>query len=164
MEQTFLQFVDGKCPQTILTDIDTGLQESIRSELPSTKHIISVWYILPKLSGWFSLLLGSSFADFRSEFDVLYRMESAEQFEFEWTQMVARFELESEKHSSLLFSLRESWALSYVRGYFLAQMATSAYSKCVDMFLKGIINKRPCLRSFFDQVYEKLLFMFLSLH
>ncbi|CAO2842411.1 unnamed protein product [Amaranthus hypochondriacus] len=150
--QTFLQFVDGKCPQTILTDIDTGLQESIRSELPSTKHIISVWYILPKLSGWFSLLLGSSFADFRSEFDVLYRMESTEQFEFEWTQMVARFELESEKHSSLLFSLRESWALSYVRGYLLAQMATLAYSKCVDMFLKGIVNKQPCLCSFFERV------------
>lgn len=83
---------------------------------------------------------------------MLYRMESTEQFEFEWTQMVARFELESEKHSSLLFSLRESWALSYVRGYLLAQMATLAYSKCVDMFLKGIINKQPCLCSFFERV------------
>lgn len=153
--QTFLRFMNGKYPQTIITDVDQGLQDAIREVLTSTKHVISVWYILPKLPCWFSHLLGPSYADFRSEFEVLYRMESAVQFEFEWSQMVARFGLESEKHIALLFSLRESWALSYIRGYFLARMATTAYANHVDMFLKGIFSLPTCLRSFFYQVYQK---------
>ncbi|KAK6935969.1 hypothetical protein RJ641_032999 [Dillenia turbinata] len=33
-----VRFIKGRCPQTILTDLDPGLQEAIRSELPNTRH------------------------------------------------------------------------------------------------------------------------------
>ncbi|KAM3749111.1 hypothetical protein ACB098_05G157900 [Castanea mollissima] len=85
--QTFVRFMRGRCPQTILTDLDTGLIDAIRN-----------------------------------------------------------------KHIALLFSFRASWALSYMRGYFLARMATTAYSKSVDSFLKGVFSAQTCLRSFFEQV------------
>ncbi|KAI9160220.1 hypothetical protein LWI28_006291 [Acer negundo] len=149
--QTFARFLKGKCPQTILTDLDPGLRDAIQSELPSTKHVMSICNILSKLSSWFSLPLGSQFSEFKSEFDALYHAESAEDFELRWRQMVPMFGLGSDKHIALLYSFRMYWALSHTRGYFLARMATTAYSKSVDAFLKGIFSAQTCLRSFFEQ-------------
>lgn len=144
----------GRCPQTILTDLDPGLRDAILSELPGTKHVISIWNILPKISSWFSVSLGSRYAEFKSEFDVLYRVESTEDFELQWNQMISVFGLTTDKHIALLYSFRASWALPYVRGYFLACMATTTYSKSVDAFLKGVFSAQTCLRSFFEQVYS----------
>ncbi|KAH7530037.1 hypothetical protein JRO89_XSUnG0026600 [Xanthoceras sorbifolium] len=150
--QTFIRFMKGRCPQTILTDLDLGLRDAIQSELPSTKHVMSICNILSKLSSWFSLSLGSQFSEFKSEFDALYHAESAEDFELRWSQMVPMFGLGSDKHIVLLHSLQRFWALSYTRDYFLARMATTAYSKSVDAFLKRIFIAQICLRSFFEQV------------
>lgn len=150
--QSFVRFMRGRCPQTILTDLDPGLRDAIRSELPGTKHVTSIWNIFNKLPSWFSLPLGSRYGEFKSEFDVLYNVDSVDEFELRWNQMVSMFGLGSDKHIALLFSFRPSWALSYMRGYFLAQMATQAYSKSVDAFLKGVFNAQTCLRSFFEQV------------
>ncbi|KAH1055569.1 hypothetical protein J1N35_033634 [Gossypium stocksii] len=150
--QTLIRFMKGRCPQTILSDLDPRLRDAITSELPSTRHVTSIWNILPKVSSWFSLQLGSQYADFKSEFDALYRLESTEDFELRWNQMVSVFGLGSDKHIALLYSLRTSWVLSYVRVHFLARMATTAYSKSVDAFLKGIFGVQSCLRGFFEQV------------
>ncbi|XP_065870983.1 putative protein FAR1-RELATED SEQUENCE 10 isoform X2 [Euphorbia lathyris] len=150
--QAFVRLMKGKCPQTILTDLDMGLKDAISSELPSTKHVIPKWTILPKVYSWFSLPLGSRYGEFKSKFDELYHIENAEDFELQWNQMVSLYGLGSDKHIALLNSLRGSWALSYVRGYFLARMATSAYSKSVDAFIKGVCSTESCLRTFFEQV------------
>lgn len=154
--QTFVQFMKGRPPQAIITDLDPGLRDAIRSELPTTKHVISVWNILAKLSSWFSLPLGLQYAEFKSEFEALYCLEVPDEFDLRWNQMVSRFGLSSDKHIALLFSLRASWALAFIRGYFLARMTTELYAKSVDSFLKGIFNAQTCLRSFFEQVYEKI--------
>ncbi|XP_016648404.1 PREDICTED: putative protein FAR1-RELATED SEQUENCE 10 isoform X2 [Prunus mume] len=156
--QTFVRFMRGRCPQTILTDLDPGLRDAIRSELPGTKHVVSIWNILPKVSSWFSVSLGSRCAEFKSEFDVLCRVESTEDFELQWNQMISMFGLTTDKHIALLYSFRASWALSYMKGYFLACMATTAYSKSVDAFLKGVFSAQTCLRSFFEQ-HELVLAM-----
>ncbi|KAJ7967827.1 Protein FAR1-RELATED SEQUENCE 10 [Quillaja saponaria] len=150
--QTFVRFMSGRFPQIILTDLEPGLRDAIRSELPGTRHVISIWNILSKVPSWFSLPAGSRYAEFKSEFDALYHVESAEEFDLRWNQMVSMFGLSTDKHIGLLFSLRTSWALSYVRGCFLASMATTAYSKSVDAFLKGVFSAQTCLRSFFEQV------------
>ncbi|ONI09734.1 hypothetical protein PRUPE_4G006000 [Prunus persica] len=156
--QTFVRFMRGRCPQTILTDLDPGLRDAISSELPGTKHVISIWNILPKVSSWFSVSLGSRCAEFKSEFDVLYRVESTEDFELQWNQMISMFGLTTDKHIALLYSFRASWALSYMKGYFLACTATTTYSKSVDAFLKGVFSAQTCLRSFFEQ-HELVLAM-----
>ncbi|KAF5728838.1 Far1-related sequence 10 isoform 1 [Tripterygium wilfordii] len=150
--QTFIRFMKGRCPQTIITDIDPGLKDAIQRELPSTKHVTSIWNILSKLSSWFSHPLGSRYAEFKSEFDALYHVESTEDFELRWSEMVSMLGLGSDKHIALLHSFRLSWAESYVRGYFLARMTTMTYSKSVDIYLKRFFSVETCLRSFFEQV------------
>ncbi|XAR65755.1 hypothetical protein NMG60_11009972 [Bertholletia excelsa] len=150
--QTFVRFMKGRSPQTILTDLDPRVREAIRSELPNTKHVISIWNILPKLSCWFSLMLGPKYEEFRTEFDALYQLDSSEDFEFQWNQIITQYGLSADRHIALLFSLRMSWALSYTKGCFLARMATAAYLRSVDTFLKDIFSAQTCLRSFFEQV------------
>ncbi|KAL3627287.1 hypothetical protein CASFOL_028650 [Castilleja foliolosa] len=67
--QAFLRFMKERYPQTIITDIDPGLVEAIRSEFPNTKHFISLYSnILP------NLVLGSTRAKYRGCF--LARMDS----------------------------------------------------------------------------------------
>jgi hypothetical protein len=142
----------GRCPQTILSDLDPGLRDAVGSEFPGTKHVIPVWNIINKVSSWFSLHLGSRYGEFKSEFNALFNIENTEEFELQWSQMISVFELDSDKHIDLLYSVRASWAQPYVRGYFLARMATTAYSKSIDAFLKEIFTQHTCLRSFFEQV------------
>lgn len=152
--QTFVRFMKGIHPLTILTDLDPGLREAIRSELPNTKHVVSIWNILPKLSCWFSLPLGLRYAEFRTEFEALYLLDSAEDFEYRWNQMVGQYGVSLDKHMALLFSLRTSWAFTYTKGCFVARMSTIGYSKSVDAFLRGIFSAQTCLRSFLDQVFD----------
>lgn len=151
-KQTFVRFMRGSHPQTILTDIDPGLGDAIAKELSETKHVICTWHILSKLPNWFSLPLGSQYADFRVEFDLLCQLENIEDFEHQWDLFVARFGLVSDKHLALLFSFRASWLLCYVRSYFVARSLTAEFSQSLDSVLKRILDSQTCLQVFFEQV------------
>ncbi|EEF32165.1 conserved hypothetical protein [Ricinus communis] len=150
--QSFVRFMQGRQPQTIITDIDSGLRDAIARELPNTKHIICIWHILSKLSSWFSLALGSQFEDFKAEFDMLCHLETVEDFEQQWNLLVARFGFASDKHMALLFSYRGSWSISYIRGYFVARTMSAEFSQSLDIFLKRILSGQTCLQVFFEQV------------
>ncbi|XP_057985163.1 putative protein FAR1-RELATED SEQUENCE 10 [Hevea brasiliensis] len=150
--QSFVRFMRGRHPQTIITDIDSGLRDAIARELANTKHIICIWHILSKLFSWFSFSLGSQYEDFKAEFDMLCRLESVEDFEHQWNLLVARFGLASDKHMGLLFSYRGYWSFSCIRGYFLARSLTAEFSQCLDVFLKSILRGQTCLQVFFEQV------------
>lgn len=150
--QTFVHFMKGRYPHTILTDLDPGLRDAIGSVLPDTRQVIPHCNILPKLSCWFSLPLGAQYAAFRNDFDTLNNVDSVDDFEFRWNRLVDRYGLSSDRHAEFLFSIRTSWASPYTRGCFLAMMESTAYSKSVETFLKGVFRAHTCLRSLFEQV------------
>ncbi|KAH0650774.1 putative protein FAR1-RELATED SEQUENCE 10 [Solanum tuberosum] len=150
--QSFVRFMRGRQPQTIVTDIDSGLRDAIASEMPNTKHVICIWQVLSKLSSWFSSPLGLQYPDFKSEFDMLCRLENVEDFEHQWNQLVARFGLGSDKHIALLLSYRASWPISYMRNFFLARTMTIEYWKLVETFMKNILTPQSSLLLFFEQV------------
>ncbi|XP_028805223.1 putative protein FAR1-RELATED SEQUENCE 10 isoform X2 [Neltuma alba] len=150
--RTFVRFMRGRHPQTIITDIDPTLGDAISKELSETKHVICTWHILSKLSNWFSVPLGVQYADFRLEFNILCHLESIENFEHQWDLFVARFGLVSDKHIALLFSLRASWPLCYVKSYFVARSLTAEFSQSLDSTMKRILDSQTCLQGFFEQV------------
>ncbi|KAJ7964697.1 FAR1 family protein [Quillaja saponaria] len=150
--QAFVRFMRGRHPQTILTDIESGLRDAITRELSDSKHVICIWHVLSKISSWFSFPLGSQYAGFKAEFDILCHLESIEDFERQWDIMVARFGLVSDKHIDLLFSYRASWSLVYIRNYSLARTLTAEFSQSLDSFFKRILNAQTCLQVFFEQV------------
>ncbi|KAJ0591104.1 putative transcription factor FAR family [Helianthus annuus] len=150
--QAFIQFLRGNHPQTIVTDIDSGLRNAIATELPNTKHVICVWHVLSKLSSWFSLSLGLQYPEFKTEFELVCHLENIEDFENQWNHLMARFGIESDKHVSLLFSYRAFWPVAYIRGYFLARTMTIDYMKSVDKFMKNILSPHSSFKNFFEQV------------
>lgn len=155
--QSFVRFMRGKQPQTIVTDIDSGLRDAIASEMPNTKHVICIWQVLSKLSSWFSLPLGLQYPDFKSEFDMLCRLENVEDFEHQWNHLVARFGVGSDKHIALLLSYRTSWPISYTRNFFLARTMTIEYWKLIETFMKNILSPQSSLLLFFEQVQNSFI-------
>lgn len=152
LKQSFNRFMRGRQPQTILTDMDPAIIHAVANELPNTKHVISLWHILSKMSSWFSIPLGSRFADFRSEFETICYLERIEEFEHQWNHLVARYELVSDKHMALLYTYREYWLFCYTSNYFLARAATKEFLKSMNSFLKQILSSQACLQGFFDEV------------
>ncbi|XP_021752828.1 putative protein FAR1-RELATED SEQUENCE 10 [Chenopodium quinoa] len=149
--QTVVRFMRGR-PQTIVTDLEPGLRDSIVSEMPNTKHVISLWYIMSKLSSWFSLPLGLKYSEFKSEFEMVCYVESTEDFGHLWSHLITKFGLGSDKHISLLWSCRACWAFSFIKDCFVARITTAEYMRSVDSFLKGVLNEQTCLQVFFEQV------------
>ncbi|XP_020235111.1 protein FAR1-RELATED SEQUENCE 11 [Cajanus cajan] len=152
--KAFLSFMKGKAPQTILTDHNMWLKETIAVELPETKHAFCIWHILSKFSVWFSLLLGSQYDEWKSQFHRLYNLELVEDFEEGWRQMVDKYGLHANKHIISLYSLRTFWALPFLRRYFFAGLTSTCQSESINVFIQRFLSAQSQLERFVDQVAD----------
>ncbi|KAK4357204.1 hypothetical protein RND71_022814 [Anisodus tanguticus] len=96
--KTFLGFMNGKAPGTILTDQNLWLEEAIATEIPRVKHAFCIWNIISRFSDWFSTLLGSQYDNWKADFHRLYNLHSIEDFEVGWNEMVETYRLDGNKH------------------------------------------------------------------
>lgn len=144
--------MDKKFPQTILTDFHMGLKDAISVELPSTKHAFSIWHLMSKLPGWLSASLGPQYEKFKSEFYRIHDLDTEEEFEHQWNQMVVDFGLGSDKHAALLFSHRSYWAVPYLRNWFFGGLLTTGHSMSIRSFFRGFLNSQTRLKDIVEQV------------
>lgn len=150
--QAFIRLMEGKHPLTILTDFSLGFKDVIYTELQDTKHAIPKYHVISKLSSWFSSSLGSEFEKFEMEFDKLYELETTEEFEQRWVEMINDFALGFDRHINLLYSLRPYWALPYLQGYFFGGLFTNGHLVSFKSFFKGFFNPQTRLKDFVEQV------------
>ncbi|CAL9079572.1 unnamed protein product [Musa textilis] len=149
--QSFVSLMDGKFPQTIMTDLDMGLREAMMSELPNTKHAFGIWYVTHRLSSWFSTLLGSQYNSFMNAFHQVYSLENENDFVQQWGHMVNEFGLASDRHIAILSLYQSYWALPFLHGWFLGGLTTSS-SMSIKPFFRGFLNAQTRLRDFVEQV------------
>lgn len=149
--KTFLSFMGGKAPQTVLTDQNIWLKEAIASELSETKHAFCIWHIMANFSDWFSVLLGSHYDDWKAEFYRLYTLETVEEFESGWKDMVSRYGLQSNKHIISLFALRNFWALSFLRRFFFIGLMTKPMAESINAFIQRILSAQSGPDCFIDK-------------
>ncbi|OAY61894.1 protein FAR1-RELATED SEQUENCE 11 isoform X2 [Manihot esculenta] len=149
--KTFLEFVDGKAPETILTDQNIWLKEAVAVEMPRTKHAFCIWHIIAKFSDWFSILLGSQYDKWKAEFHRLYNLQSVEDFEVGWGEMVDTYGLHGNKHIVSLYALRTFWALPFLRCYFFAGMTSTFQSDSINAFIQRILSAQS-LDNFVEKV------------
>lgn len=152
--QTFVRFMRGRHPQTILTDIDTGLKDAIAREMPNTNHVVFMWHIVSKLASWFSQNLGLHYDEFRAGFEMLCRAENVDEFEQQWVLFFTRFGLVQDRHADLLYSCRASWSPCYIREHFVAQTMTPEFKQSIDSFLKRIVAEPTCMQLLLEEVCE----------
>eukprot|EP00268_Persea_americana_P027756 TRINITY_DN27041_c0_g2_i1.p1 TRINITY_DN27041_c0_g2~~TRINITY_DN27041_c0_g2_i1.p1 ORF type:complete len:430 (-),score=77.60 TRINITY_DN27041_c0_g2_i1:372-1661(-) len=142
----------GKAPRTILTDQNMWLKEAIATELPSTKHAFCIWHIIAKFSDWFSVLLGLQYDNWKAHFHRLYNMETVDDFQQGWREMIDTYGLHANKHIVSLYALRTFWALPYLRDYFFAGMNTSFQSESINAFIQRFLSAQSQLDHFVEQV------------
>ncbi|KAF8408571.1 hypothetical protein HHK36_004634 [Tetracentron sinense] len=150
--KAFLGFMNGKAPQTILTDQNMCLKEAIATEMPNTKHALCIWLIVAKFPSWFNAVLGERYNEWKAEFYRLYNLEMIEDFELGWRDMVNSFGLHTNRHIANLFALRTLWALPYLRSHFFAGMTTTGQSKSINAFIQRFLSAQTRLAHFVEQV------------
>ncbi|XP_010930511.1 protein FAR1-RELATED SEQUENCE 11 isoform X2 [Elaeis guineensis] len=150
--KVFLSFMNGKAPQTILTDQNMCLKEAIAIEMPSTKHALCIWLIVAKFPSWFNAVLGERYNEWKAEFYRLYNLESIDDFELGWREMVNSFGLHTNRHITNLFAFRSLWALPYLRNHFFAGMTTTGLSKSINAFIQRFLSAQTRLAHFIEQV------------
>ncbi|XP_021774241.1 protein FAR1-RELATED SEQUENCE 11-like [Chenopodium quinoa] len=107
-----------KVPKTILTDQDPWMSEATTIEMPSTKHSFCIWHITSKFSCWFAALLRDDYQTWCGDFYKLYKMTNPEEFEQHWPLMVAKYNMEDNKHIQGLYEIRGFRAPAYLRDSF----------------------------------------------
>lgn len=150
--KAFLGFMNGKAPQTILTDQNLCLKEAIAMEMPMTKHALCIWMIVAKFPSWFNAVLGERYNEWKAEFFRLYNLESIEDFELGWRDMVNSFGLHTNRHIANLYGLRIFWALPFLRSHFFAGMTTTGQSKSINAFIQRFLSAQTRLAHFVEQV------------
>lgn len=150
--KAFLAFMNGKVPQTILTDQTLCVREAIATEMPAAKHAYCIWLIVAKFPSWFNAVLGERYNEWKNEFYRLYNMESIEDFEMGWRDMVNSFGLHTNRHINTLFASRSLWALPYLRSHFFAGMTTAGHSKAINAFIQRFLSAQTRLAHFIEQV------------
>ncbi|KAJ0053231.1 hypothetical protein Pint_00905 [Pistacia integerrima] len=150
--KTFLDFMNGKTPQTILSDQNMWLKEAIAIEMPRTKHGFCIWHIIAKFTDWFSVVLGLKYDEWKAEFRQLYNLHSVEDFEAGWSEMVDKYALHANKYIISLYALRTFWALPYLRCYFFAGMTSTFQSELINSFIQRFLSAQFHVDNFVEQV------------
>uniref|UniRef100_A0A2N9IJI9 Protein FAR1-RELATED SEQUENCE n=1 Tax=Fagus sylvatica TaxID=28930 RepID=A0A2N9IJI9_FAGSY len=150
--KAFLGFMNGKAPQTILTDQNMCLKEAIAMELPTTKHALCIWMIVGKFPSWFNAVLGERYNEWKTEFFRICNLDSIEDFELGWRDMVNSFGLHTNRHIANLYGLRSLWALPFLRTHFFAGMTTTGQSKSINGFIQRFLSAQTRLAHFVEQV------------
>ncbi|XP_047330157.1 protein FAR1-RELATED SEQUENCE 11 isoform X2 [Impatiens glandulifera] len=150
--KAFLGFMNGKAPQTILTDQNMFLKEAIAMEMPTSKHALCIWMIVGKFPSWFNAVLGERYNDWKAEFYRLYNLETVGDFEQGWREMINCFGVQTNRHITNLFALRSLWALPYLRRHFFAGMTSGGQSKSINGFIQRFLSAQSRVGQFVEQV------------
>ncbi|XP_023750563.1 protein FAR1-RELATED SEQUENCE 11-like [Lactuca sativa] len=153
-EWLFKNFVQlmKKSPKTILTDQDPWMKQAIETEMPYTKHAFCIWHITTKFSSWFTSVLKDEYSSWCTEFYNLYKLDSVEEFEQQWPLVIAKYNLEKNKHVIALYQIKTFWVPSYLRDFFFGGMMTTGRSESINSFIKKFISSHTCLREFIRQI------------
>ncbi|XVF54423.1 hypothetical protein PTKIN_Ptkin05aG0179100 [Pterospermum kingtungense] len=149
--KTFISLM-RKSPKSILTNLDPCITEAIAKEMPFTKHSFCIWHITSNFSGWFTEVLRNQYAEWCSDFYKLYKLDTSEEFEFKWHQVVEKHGLQGNKHMNGLYGIRHFWVHSYLCEYFFGGMTTTARSESINAFIKRFISSETSLKDFVKQV------------
>lgn len=144
--------MDGKYPQTILTDFSMDLKAIIQTELPETKHAYSFDHIISKVPSWFSTPLGPQFEKFKCEFCQLNELDQIEEFEREWERIVLQFGLILDRHIEFLFLNRFFWGLAYLKNWFFGGLLGGEHTLKIREFFRRFLSSQMKLKDFIEQV------------
>ncbi|XP_016172718.1 protein FAR1-RELATED SEQUENCE 5-like [Arachis ipaensis] len=127
--EKFLECMQGKAPQSVITDGDPAMRIAIQSVFPDAHHRLCAWHLLRNAT--------SNICDPR--FTHLFKhcmladMETDE-FEAHWENMVNECGVGDVDWVKDLYSKKYAWTTTYIRGRFFAGIRTT--SRCESLHAK----------------------------
>ena len=90
------------------------------------------------------------------DFYKLYKLDSCEEFEHQWSQVMAKYDMLTNKHVSGLYQIKHFWVSCYLCGYFFGGITTTRRSESINAFIKRFVSSHINLTQFIEQVSRYL--------
>ncbi|XP_031504220.1 protein FAR1-RELATED SEQUENCE 5-like isoform X4 [Nymphaea colorata] len=131
--RVFTEAMNGKHPQTVLTDGDNAIAVAVSHIWPNAHHRFCLWHILQNAGKNIGDILDQKMGFKESFTRWIFQCEDDDTFRSAWEQMVHFYNLEENIWLQKLYEDKEKWALAYGRQYFCADMINTqrAESLCV---------------------------------
>ncbi|XP_016207194.1 protein FAR1-RELATED SEQUENCE 5-like [Arachis ipaensis] len=125
----FLECMQGKAPQSVITDGDPAMRIAIQSVFPDAHHRLCAWHLLRNATA------NVSDPRFTQMFRhcMLADME-IDEFEAHWEAMLNECGVREVEWVKDLYTKKHAWAIAYIRGRFFAGVRTT--SRCESLHAK----------------------------
>ncbi|KAF5447084.1 hypothetical protein F2P56_032662 [Juglans regia] len=149
--KTWLDCMDGKAPNAIITDQDRAMKNVIAIVFPNTRHRYCLWHILRKVPeklgshGQYKCGLKSKLLS------CVYDSLTIEEFENSWKSLNDTFNLHENAWLQSLYAEKEFWVPVYLKNSFWAGTSTTQRSESMNAFFDGYVHARTNFKEFVDQ-------------
>lgn len=147
--------MSGNLPKAIITDQCRGIQSAISEVIPGVRHRICLFQIMRKTS---EILGGLS--EYRAISKTLqkaaYDSLTVDEFEGEWSTLVAYNGLQGHEWLSSLYECRFSWVPIFLKDTFWAGMSGTQRNETITPFFDGYVDSKTTLKQFLVK-YEMIL-------
>ena len=90
------------------------------------------------------------------DFYKLYKLESCEEFDNQWLQVMTKYDMLSNKHVIGLYQIKHFWVPYYLHGHFFGGMTTTGRSESINAFIKWFVSFHTNLIQLIKQVSHYL--------
>ncbi|XP_073152453.1 protein FAR1-RELATED SEQUENCE 5-like [Henckelia pumila] len=152
--KTYLEYMNGKQPETIFTDQFQAMMNAIRTVFPLSHHRLCQWHINQNAPSHFESLNGDSRLK-RLWNKCMSHCESEEEFEGTWKIMIQEYNLTDHKWLNNMYGLRYKWAIAFSNHKFSSGLLATSRSEVTNALLKRLGNSVISLYDFVLN-YEKI--------
>ena len=155
--RTFLDVMDGKKPNTILTHQDSDITKSIAEVFHTSFHRFDMWHVMRKATDE----LGS-FMDHRvgMETEVTHLVTNSlatDEFENGWQAMLQKYDAASNAHLNLMYQTRLMWVPVYFKHVFCPFIRSSEGSDNTNSIFKDDVPLQDTIENLIHQydIFQK---------
>ncbi|XP_042965428.1 protein FAR-RED IMPAIRED RESPONSE 1-like [Carya illinoinensis] len=148
--EAWLECMNGRAPQAIITDQDRAMKNAIGIVFPNTRHRYCLWHIMRKLPE--KLASHADYNGLKTAIqNAVYDTQSCQEFEEKWGQLMHDYDLTDNAWLQGLYTERSFWVPVYLKGVFWAGMSTTQRSESMNAFFDGFVHSDTTLKEFVDQ-------------
>lgn len=150
--ETFLSAMNNKRPISIVTDGDRAMRKAIKKVIPEARHRLCVWHLQrnaqshvrnkPNFTKVFTKCIFEYFTP--TEFDKL------------WWNMVEAEGLQNNDWVNKIYSKRDRWAETFLRGHFFADTRTTQRCEGMNAYMNRFLQQKLKLQEFVRQIDRAL--------
>ncbi|XP_062094322.1 protein FAR1-RELATED SEQUENCE 5-like [Humulus lupulus] len=145
--EEFLQCMNNKLPQVVVTDGDKAMAKAIEKVMPNAVHRLCAWHLQKNVT------INVPHPIFKTRFnELLYQYCTKEEFDESWSGLVTEFQLQDSQWAAITYNNRRSWAECFLLGNFFAGLRTTQRSESMNSYLSHFLTSKLKLKDLVGQV------------